>query len=303
MASKTFLHIEGVTGTSTDPNRVGWIDVLSFNWGIQQSIYGNPTVQDFTVRKRIDATSPLLAVACAEGRPFEGMTCQILGGPEGKTIITYKMMECLITGLQPVGDIENEPVESLTFAFSEIEWRYSDSQHVEPIATSFNIKNAPQTAVSWGLAAQPEPQAFTPENAGGGLQLQRFVPNTAFIVMWMDPDHAELEDVHAAIKEVCSNFGIKALRADDVQHDEKITDVILEHIRTSEFVIADLTGERPNVYYEVGHAHAIGKRPILVRRKGSALHFDLAVHNVREYRNVTELRQLLSKRLDGIVQR
>lgn len=62
-------------------------------------------------------------------------------------------------------------------------------------------------------------------------------------------------------------------------------------------MIADLTGERPNVYDEVGHAHAIGKKPILLRRTGSALHFDLANHNVREYSNSAELRAILRRQL------
>ncbi len=154
------------------------------------------------------------------------------------------------------------------------------------------------------LAALPEDWGAVDSVAGPKDRAQTVVvPNTAFVLMWMDRDNPELKGVLETIKAVFKQFGIAARRADDIEHQDVITDLVLQQVRTSEFLVADLTGARPNVYYEVGYAHACGKRPILFRRAGTPLQFDLSVHNVPEYDSLADLRELLTRRLEAITGR
>jgi len=118
----------------------------------------------------------------------------------------------------------------------------------------------------------------------------------AFIIMAMNL-HPETEDACEAIKAACNRFGIRAVRADDIRHSGLVIDVVYDLIATSEFLIADLSWERQNVYWETGVARGLKKQPILVCRQGTKLHFNLAGNNVLEYRNCTELKRLLIDRL------
>ena len=119
-------------------------------------------------------------------------------------------------------------------------------------------------------------------------------------MMPMDKSKPELTDIADAVKEVFRNFDIPALRADDIEHEGLITPRILSEIKTVEFCFADLSESRPNVYYEVGFAHALPRRVILFRKTGTGLHFDLAGYNCPEYENLRDLKEKPTHRLRAL---
>jgi hypothetical protein len=182
-----------------------------------------------------------------------------------------------------------ESLESLMQEYYERHEQHSDASEVR----------LPSTPGTGGLnqAWPPTSYLYYPQSTVAPYQIKR---NTAFVLMPMDRENPELEDVYETIKQVCDSFGVHAYRADEIQHQDRITDLILSEIKLCELLVADLSYERPNVYYEIGYAHALQKRPILYRKNGTRLHFDLSVHNVPEYRNITELKSLLHKRLEAI---
>jgi len=55
-------------------------------------------------------------------------------------------------------------------------------------------------------------------------------------------------------------------------------------IRKSDVILADLTTQNPNVFYEMGLAHALGKTIIMIKQKESvAVPFDVSNHKYFEY--------------------
>ena len=96
------------------------------------------------------------------------------------------------------------------------------------------------------------------------------------------------------------SLGLKAIRADKIEDSGKITDQILDNIASCRFVIADLSDERPNCYYEAGFAQAIGKRIIFTIRAGERVHFDLSVNRFIQWKTEADLRRQLGARLTAM---
>ena len=117
------------------------------------------------------------------------------------------------------------------------------------------------------------------------------------------PFTPEFDDVYASYKQVCEEFGFKAHRTDTVETDERIVQRTIEGIRTSAFVIADVSEIKPNVFYELGFAQGFGKQVVVTARKGTTLPFDISDVPGISWHGQENLKEQLRKRIGAIVTR
>jgi len=103
----------------------------------------------------------------------------------------------------------------------------------------------------------------------------------AFVVMQFSETYNEVYS--EVIREVCKGYRVQVVRADEMYGPGIIISDIVEQIETSSLVIADVTPQNTNVYFEVGYAHALKKPIVLLARRGTQLPFDLAAFRVLFY--------------------
>lgn len=119
----------------------------------------------------------------------------------------------------------------------------------------------------------------------------------AFVVSEFGNDYDYL--YNEVIKPVCDNYKFETTRADEISSSTLILNDITESIRNAALVIADISPNNPNVFYEVGYAHAINKPTILLCDKSirSNLPFDVSGFRTIFYDNSIGGKKIVEKRL------
>lgn len=84
-------------------------------------------------------------------------------------------------------------------------------------------------------------------------------------------------------KPICTKYNYTIDRADKIQIAGVITYKLLKYIRDSDLVIADLTDNNPNVYYELAIRHAIRKPVVCIMKEDQKIPFDIASIKVVKY--------------------
>lgn len=161
------------------------------------------------------------------------------------------------------------------------------------------------------LEARVERRTVRPDIHGARVSIARIIreaerkrlpaalPQTVFVAM---PFSEDMEDVYIyGIRKSVQEVGLQCKRADEIEHGGPIVTEIIDYIKRSRIIIAEVSSHNPNVFYEVGWAHALQRETILVARDGIDLPFDIRHINTIVYRNIHQLEERLRSRLSALL--
>lgn len=117
-----------------------------------------------------------------------------------------------------------------------------------------------------------------------------------FVLM---PFGALFEDVYKlGIKPAAEGAGAYCERVDEQIFAESILARIYNQIAKADLIVADMTGRNPNVFYEVGYAHALGRTVILLTQASDDIPFDLKHYpHIIYASSIAKLKENLGKRV------
>ena len=116
------------------------------------------------------------------------------------------------------------------------------------------------------------------------------------------PSHPDFDKIYNRIIRASKENRFNCRRSDNVYKPGEIMKYTIELILKAQIIIGVLDGRNPNVYYELGIAHSVGKPVILVAKDNekATIPFDLQQHRFIFYKSLNDLQEKLSEALEFV---
>jgi type VI secretion system secreted protein Hcp len=136
MAVDMFIKIGNVKGESGDADHKGEIDLLSWSWGASQhgsggigggGGSGKVAVQDLTITKYVDNSTPTLFKMCCDGTHIDSviLTVRKAGGNKSLEYLTIALDTAIISGITTGGSSTGDRItEQISLNFTKVAMQY-----------------------------------------------------------------------------------------------------------------------------------------------------------------------------------
>jgi hypothetical protein len=159
------------------------------------------------------------------------------------------------------------------------------------------------------MGAQPADSPLAAPGLGQGVDIPArprvfkipTTPSDPNLVAVMMPFAQAFNPVYQAIQRACDANGLRCDRADNVWQESEVIQDVFSLIYRSKIVVCDFSNQNPNVFYEAGVAHTLGRHVVPIAQNTNDVPFDLRHHRYITYLNnaqgLVELSDRLSPRL------
>lgn len=185
-------------------------------------------------------------------------------------------------------DIEQQ-LYKLNREFQNSEIRWKDVNH---LIDEFAKKSASQ---------KTSKSAIDVDFFLNSLGVDKDAPVDDRLVFVLIPFHPSFNAAFHVIESNLQDTGLVAERGDEHSLGGTILSTIVQKIITAKLVIAVLDGRNPNVFYELGIAHALGKEVLLLARSDEPVSFDLQHRRIFFYSDLKDLERNFSKQVINAV--
>lgn len=148
-----------------------------------------------------------------------------------------------------------------------------------------------------GIGKRPQSKVF----------ISKELPVNESLVAVMMPFDKSFDHVYTGIRTAASAANMICKRVDDIWENDHIIQDVIDLIIQAKVVVCDLTGRNPNIFYEMGIAHTLGKDVVMLTQKSSDVPFDVTHIRYIQYlgneQGVDEMQAQLSLRLKGLTGR
>ncbi len=248
----------------------------------------------------------------------------------------------LVTRFKPNGVLDFEAIRSLPTLFMEESWgsepRYArigriielseskgtisleyfydpeiapiSNETLERIAKELDIADFEFSRTHWAIKSQDIFRVLLRHASPQRKQPKVFSLNDPeliepVLVSAMMPFSSQFDQVYTALQQVSDQYGLRCRRADDIWENPAVMQDVVSLIDKSRIVICDCTGRNPNVFYEAGIAHTLGREVILITQAESDIPFDLRHLRYVSYLNngegLQDLKSKLAQRISALV--
>jgi type VI secretion system Hcp family effector len=131
-----YLKIGDIKGEATDQDHEEWIAIDNISNGVSRTIpvgakdagraRGDTILSDISIQRSTDKSSVKLEEACASGKFFTEAEIHLCSTIKDKQqpYLEMKIKDVIISSFSFAGSASGVPSESLTLAFTGVEWKY-----------------------------------------------------------------------------------------------------------------------------------------------------------------------------------